>query len=50
MSSLNLLAEDVNIKVQNLKKEEAVISKAGEHISELKFLLGEVERKREDSA
>jgi len=44
-----LLAEDVNVKVQNLKKEEAVFGKAAEHIAELKFLLDKVERAREDS-
>ena len=49
MSSLNLLAEDVNVKVHNLKKEEVLFSKAGDQIAELKFLLGEVERKRKDS-
>ena len=43
---LNLLAEDVNVKVQNLKKEEQVVNKAGEQIAELKFLLSEVENKR----
>ena len=43
---LNLLAEDVNVKVQNLKKEETVINKAGEQITELKFLLSEVENKK----
>ena len=48
MSSLNLLAEDVNVKIQNLKQEEKVISKAGDQIAELKFLLSEVERKTED--
>ena len=49
LSSLNLLAEDVNVKVQNLRQEESVIHKAGEQINELKFLLGEVERKKQDS-
>ena len=49
LSSLNLLAEDVNVKVHNLKKEEVLFSKAGDQIAELKFLLGEVERKRKDS-
>ena len=49
MSSLNLLAEDVNVKVQNLKQEEKEISKAGEQITELKFLLSEVERKTDGS-
>jgi hypothetical protein len=46
LSMLSLLAEDVNVKVQNLKKEEAVINKAGEQITELKFLLNEVESKK----
>jgi hypothetical protein len=46
LSMLSLLAEDVNVKVQNLKKEEVVINKAGEQITELKFLLAEVENKR----
>ena len=46
MNQLNLLAEDVNVKVENLKKEEAVINKAGVQISELKFLLSEVENKK----
>jgi hypothetical protein len=32
--------------VQNLKNEEEVINKAGEQITELKFLLGEVDNKR----
>jgi DNA repair ATPase RecN len=49
LSSLNLLAEDVNVKVHNLKKEEVLFSRAGDQIAELKFLLGEVERKRKDS-
>ena len=49
LNSLNLLAEDVNVKVQNLKEEEAVINKAGDQIAELKFLLSEVERKKGDS-
>jgi DNA repair ATPase RecN len=49
LSSLNLLAEDVSVKIQNLKKDEALFSKAGNQITELKFLLGEVERKKEDS-
>ena len=49
MSSLSLLAEDVNVKVKNLKQEEKVISKAGEQITELKFLLSEIERKTDDS-
>ena len=49
LSSLNLLAEDVSVKIQNLKKEEALFGRAGDQIAELKFLLGEVERKKEDS-
>ncbi len=48
LSSLSLLAEDVNVKIQNLKQEEKVISKAGDQVAELKFLLSEVERKTED--
>jgi hypothetical protein len=49
LSSLNLLAEDVSVKIQNLKKEEVLFSRAGDQIAELKFLLAEVERKKEDS-
>jgi len=49
LSSLNLLAEDVNVKILNLKQEEKEISKAGEQITELRFLLSEVERKTDGS-
>ena len=50
LSMLSLLADDVNVKVQNLKNEEAVINKAGEQITELKFLLNEVESKKSNSS
>jgi hypothetical protein len=39
----------VSVKVQNLKHQELITSKAGEQIDELRFLLSEVERKESDS-
>jgi hypothetical protein len=41
---LNLLAEDANVKIKNLKEEEDTINQAGDKIAELKFLLGKIEK------
>ncbi len=45
LNGLNVLAEDVRIKIQTLKDEKEVIEQAGEQITELKFLLAEVDNK-----
>jgi hypothetical protein len=31
-----------------LKKEESVVQKAGEYVSELRFLISEIDKKKED--
>jgi hypothetical protein len=36
------------VKIRNLKKEEDEIQKAGEYVSELKFLISEIDKKKED--
>jgi DNA-binding response OmpR family regulator len=46
-SNLNILAEDVDVKIRNLRKEENLVQKAGEYISELKFLVSEIDKKKE---
>jgi len=38
----------VDIKIRNLKKEENIIQKAGGYVSELKFLLSEIDKKKDD--
>jgi uncharacterized protein YoxC len=38
LSNSNILAEDVDVKTRNLRKEENLVQKAGEYVSELKFL------------
>ena len=40
--------EDVDVKIKNLKKDESVVQKAGEYVSELKFLISEIDKKKED--
>lgn len=47
LGKLNILAEDVDVKMRNLKKEESVVQKAGDYVSELKFLIGEIDKKKE---
>ena len=44
INDLNLIAEDVNVKIKNLKNEEYIINRAGNQIAELKFLLGKMEK------
>ena len=48
LSKLNILAEDGDVKIRNLKKEESVVQKAGEYVSELRFLISEIDKKKED--
>ena len=48
LNGLNVLAEDVSIKIQTLKDEKEVINKAGEQITELKYLLAQTENKSLD--
>ena len=36
LSKLSILAEDVDVKIRNLKKEESVVQKAGDYVSEAK--------------
>ena len=43
-----MLAEDVDVKILNLRKEDNVIQKAGEYVGELKFLISEIDKKREN--
>jgi uncharacterized protein YoxC len=47
LGKLNILAEDVDVKIRKLKKEESVVQKAGDYVSELKFLIGEIDKKKE---
>jgi hypothetical protein len=35
------------VKIRNLKKDESEIQKAGEYVSELKFLISEIDKKKE---
>ena len=48
LSNLSILAEDVYIKLRNLRKDESTVQKAGEYVGELKFLISEIDKKRED--
>jgi uncharacterized protein YoxC len=48
LNDLNILAEDINTKIKVLSSEEKVIDKASGQITELRFLLGEVEKKLSD--
>ncbi len=45
LKGLNLMVEDANVKIKNLKGEEDIINRAGDKIAELKFLLGKIEKK-----
>ncbi|MBF0275611.1 MAG: hypothetical protein HQK84_10320, partial [Nitrospinae bacterium] len=45
LNELQLLFEDVNVKLKGLQKENESIDKASDQIAELRFLMGEVERK-----
>ena len=47
LNNLNILSEDVSVKIRNLKKDESEIQKAGEYVSELKFLISEIDKKKE---
>ncbi|HJL72945.1 MAG TPA: hypothetical protein QGI40_03695 [Nitrospinaceae bacterium] len=47
LSNLNILAEDVDVKIPNLRKEENLVQKAGEYVNELKFLVSEIDKKKE---
>ena len=48
INNLNIHSEDVDVKIRNLNKEENEIQKAGEYVSELKFLIIEIDKKKED--
>ncbi len=48
LSNLNILAEDVDVKIRNLRKEENLVQKAGEYVNELKFLISEIDKKKEN--
>src|SRR3990172_7140368 len=45
LNDLSIMAEDVKIRIKALSDEDRVITRAGEQIAELRFLLSEVERK-----
>ena len=48
MSALSILSDDVDVKIRNLRKEENTIQKAGEYVTELKFLISEIDKKKDD--
>ena len=45
LNDLSIMAEDVKIRIKALSDEDRVITRAGEQIAELRFLLSEVEKK-----
>ena len=48
LNDINVMAEELNAKITALKDEEKTMEKAGEQVVELKFLLGEIEKKLSD--
>ncbi|NIQ02294.1 MAG: hypothetical protein GWM98_19425 [Nitrospinaceae bacterium] len=44
---LNIMSEDVKVKIDNLRKESDSINQVGQQIAELKFLLKEIDKRRE---
>ena len=45
LNDLSIMSDDVNAKIDAMKDEEKTIERAGKQTVELKFLLGEIEKK-----